>query len=176
MSNKVYISTSLDGFIADKNGGIDWLSSVPMTDELVFEFNSLMEDIDALVMGRNTFEVVKGFGGQWPYNKKVFVVSNSMSVIPKEYEDKAELIKGTASEITEHLNGNGYENLYIDGGLTIQNFLKEDLIDDMVVTTIPILLGGGKSLFGELSRQKIFKIISTKIISGLVVQNHYSKK
>jgi len=176
MSNKVYIAVSLDGFIADKDNTVDWLNSVPMTDELMSEFSDFMDSVDAVVMGRNTFEVVKGFGGEWPYNKKVFVVSNSMSSISSQYKDKVELIKGSPFEIVDFLNKNAYKNLYIDGGLTIQGFLKADLIDEMIITTIPIVLGGGKPLFGELPAPKKFNIISTKVISNIVVQNHYSKK
>jgi dihydrofolate reductase len=62
MSNRIYIATSLDGFIADKNGAIDWLSIVPVTEEVQSAFTGFMDTIDALVMGRNTFETVKGFG------------------------------------------------------------------------------------------------------------------
>lgn len=175
MSNKVYIAVSLDGYIADKNGGIDWLSMIPMTEELQSEFINFMDTIDGLVMGRNTFETVKGFGGEWPYNKKVFVVSNSMTSVPNGYEDKVELIKGLPSEIVKSLNNKGYKNLYIDGGKTIQNFLKEDLIDEMIISTIPIVLGGGKPLFGELSNFIKFKLISSKVISNLITQSHYQK-
>ena len=175
MSNRIYIAVSLDGFIADKNGAIDWLSLVPMTEEVQSEFTNFMDTIDTLVMGRNTFETVKGFGGEWPYNKKVFVVSNSMKSIPNSYADKTELIKGSPTEIVAQLNKRGYKNLYIDGGKTIQNFLKEDLIDDMIIATIPILLGGGKPLFGELPDPQKFKLVDTKVISNLMVQTHYRK-
>lgn len=82
MSNKVYIATSLDGYIADVNGGVDWLNIVPMNEEVKYAFSSFVDSIDALVMGKNTFETVKNFGGEWPYNKKVFVVSQFMNSIP----------------------------------------------------------------------------------------------
>lgn len=175
MSNKVYIATSLDGYIADKNGEIDWLNMVPLTEEAQAAFTDFMDTIDALVMGRNTFEMVKSFGGEWPYNKKVFVVSNSMNSIPYGYEDKAELIKGSPTEIVSKLNQKGYKDLYIDGGKTIQNFLKEDLIDEMIIATIPILLGGGKPLFGALANPQKFKLINTKVLSDLMVQSHFKK-
>lgn len=175
MSNKVYIATSLDGYIADKNDGIDWLDMVPMTDEVQSSFTHFMETIDALLMGRNTFEMVKSFGGEWPYTKRVFVASNSMNSIPKGYDDKAELVKGSPTEIVLQLNQKGYKNLYIDGGKTIQNFLKEDLIDDMIISSIPILLGGGKPLFGELSNPQKFKLVESKVIANLMVQTHYRK-
>lgn len=176
MSNKVYIAVSLDGYIADKNNSVDWLSMVPMDDETQKNFSNFMDTIDCLVMGRNTFEVVKSFGGEWPYNKKVFVVSNSMKSIPNGYEDKIELVKGLPTEIIKSSHSKGYNNFYIDGGKTIQNFLSEDLIDEMVISTIPILLGGGKSLFGELSESKKFEVVDTKIVSNLFTQTHYKRK
>ncbi|WP_027183018.1 dihydrofolate reductase family protein [Desulfovibrio inopinatus] len=176
MSNKIYIAVSLDGYIADKNSSVDWLNAVPMDDESQSNFNNFMDSIDCLVMGRNTFDTVKGFGGDWPYSKKVFVVSNSMKTIPNEYEDKIELINGNPTDIVKSLNNKGYNDLYIDGGKTIQNFLEEDLIDEMIIATIPILLGGGKSLFGELTTSKEFQLIDTKVVSDMYTQTHYKRK
>ncbi len=98
-----------------------------------------------------------------------------MDSIPNGYADKTELIKGSPTEIVAQLNKRGYRNLYIDGGKTIQNFLEENLIDEMIISTIPILLGAGKSLFGELSHPQKFKLIGSKVISGLMVQTHYAK-
>lgn len=175
MSNKVYIATSLDGYIADKDGGIDWLSMVPMTEEVQAAFTHFMDTVDALVMGRNTFDMVKSFGGEWPYKKRVFVVSNSMNSIPDDYKDKVELIKGSPTDIVSQLNQKGYNNLYIDGGKTIQKFLKEDLIDEMIIASIPILLGSGKPLFGVLSNPQKFRLVDSKVISNQMVQTHYRK-
>lgn len=173
MLNKVYIAVSLDGYIADKNNDIEQLNTLPMTEEVMKMFTDFMDTVDCLVMGRNTFEKAKSFGGEWTYNKKVFVVTNSMISIPNGYEDKIELIKGLPSDIVMYLKDQGYENIYIDGAKTIQNFLKEDLIDEMIITTIPIVLGGGKSLFGELPKSKKFKLINSKVISDIGVKNHY---
>lgn len=174
MSNKVYIAVSLDGYIADKNGSVDWLNIVPTSDDIKTDFPNFMETIDCLVMGRNTFEIVKSFG-DWIYDQKVFVASNSMNSIPDGYEDKIELIKGLPSEIVKSLYNKGYKNLYIDGGKTIQNFLEEDLIDEMIISVVPILLGGGKSLFGELENSKEFQLVGTKVLSNMLVQSHYKK-
>lgn len=173
MANKVYIAMSLDGYIADKNNSVEWLNILPMTEEVMDMFTNFIETIDCLVMGRNTFETVKSFEGEWPYTKKVFVVSNSMTSIPNGYENKIELIKGLPTEIVKFLGNKGYKNLYIDGGKTIQNFLKENLIDELIITTLPIVLGGGKPLFGELTSSQEFKLVNTKIISNIAVQSHY---
>ncbi len=174
MSNKVYIAVSLDGYIADTNGEINWLSMIPMTEELQSEFTNFMDGVDCLVMGRNTFETVKSFG-EWPYDKKVFVASSSMKMIPNGYEEKIELLNASALEIVKSLNEKGYKNLYIDGGKTIQNFLKEGLIDELIISTIPIVLGGGRALFAEIPSPATFKLVGSKIISKLIVQTHYQK-
>lgn len=174
MSNKVYIATSLDGYITDRNDNLDWLNIVPMNEETTNEFFKFMDSIDALVMGRNTFQKVLSFN-QWPYNKKVFVLSNTLQSIPKGYEDKAELINAKPSKIVDDLNIKGYKNLYIDGGKTIQSFLEEDLIDEITITTVPILLGGGCSLFSSLKKHIKFELVETKVLSSVAVQTRYKK-
>jgi dihydrofolate reductase len=175
MSNKVYIATSLDGYITDRNNNLDWLDIIPMESQNEDDFNNFMESIDAIVMGKNTFEKVLSFD-QWVYKKKVFVLSNSLTLIPKGYENKIEFIKGKASEIIKNLKAKGYKNLYIDGGKTIQSFLDENLIDEMTITTLPILLGGGIPLFKDTKNPIEFKLINTKIISDIALQSFYKKK
>lgn len=99
-----------------------------------------------------------------------------MTGIPKEYAEKAILVKGNLRENIEEIHNKGCYNLYIDGGKTIQSFLKEDLIDEMVLTTIPILLGGGPSLFSELPNELKFELIGTKTYLDQITQNHYKRK
>lgn len=175
MANIVFIATSLDGYIADKNGGLDWLQSVPNPNNIDMGFGSLMDRVDALVMGRNTLDVVLSFGVEWPYSKPVFVLSNTLSKVPAGYEDKVFLVKGELKEIVKSLNEQGYKDLYIDGGKTIQSFLKEDLIDELCMTTIPVLLGGGSPLFGELSASQSFKLVESQVYLDAMVQNWYRR-
>jgi len=174
--NSVFIATSLDGYIADKNGGIDWLHSIPNPDNDDMGYVEFNNGIDALVMGRITFETVLGFDVEWPYDKPVFVLSNKLKEIPESHKGKAFLVKGSMTEILDQIHEKGLYRLYIDGGTTIRNFLKEDLIDEMVLTTIPILLGGGSSLFSELPNQLNFELIGTKTYLNQVTQNHYKRK
>ena len=174
--NSVFIATSLDGFIADKNGGVDWLHSIPNPDNNDMGYVEFNNGIDALVMGRTTFETVIGFDIPWPYSKPVFVLSNKLKEIPDSHKDNAFLVNGTLTEILEQIHGKGYGRLYIDGGTTIRNFLKEDLIDEMVLTTIPILLGGGSSLFGDLPNELNFELIGTKTFLNQISQRHYKRK
>ena len=174
--NSVFIATSLDGYIADKNGGIDWLHSIPNPDNDDMGYVEFTNKIDALVMGRTTFETVLGFDVDWPYNKPVFVLSNKLKEIPESHKEKAFLVKGKLTEILDQIHERGFNSLYIDGGTTISNFLKEDLIDEMVLTTIPILLGGGSSLFSELPNELKFELIGTKTYLNQITQNHYKRK
>lgn len=173
--NRVFIATSLDGYIADKNGGIDWLHSIPNPDNDDMGYLEFNEGIEAIVMGRTTFETVCGFDVDWPYDKPVFVLSNKLKEIPESHKGKAFLVKGTLTEILDQINKKGFNNLYIDGGTTIRNFLKEDLIDEMTLTTIPILLGGGSSLFSELPNEMKFELLGTKTYLNQITQNHYKR-
>jgi len=176
MSNIVFIATSIDGYIADRNGGLEWLETVPNPDQKDLGWNPLMERIDAIVMGRRTFETVCGFDCDWPYPKPVFVLSNTLKKLPEEYADKAELVSGPLTDVVKNLHGKGYEQLYIDGGAAVQGFLKEDMIDELIITVIPILLGGGTQLFGELPEHMEFEHVSAEIMLGALVQNHYRRK
>jgi dihydrofolate reductase len=126
-------------------------------------------------MGRTTFETVCGFDMPWPYSKPVFVLSNSLKEIPEKYQDKAHLVKGPLKDILEHIHSKGFYRLYIDGGTTIQNFLKEDLIDGMVITVIPVLLGGGIPLFSTLPKQLEFECIESKVFLDKIVQNRFRR-
>lgn len=174
--NIVFIAKSLDGYIAGKNGEIDWLNSIPNPENIDMGFVKLMEHIDAIVMGRTTFELVCSFGGDWPYSRPLFVLSRTLDSIPEKYKDKAELVKGSIEEVLERIHQKGHSHLYIDGGATIQSFLKEDLIDELIITTIPILLGGGIPLFGELQQSMDFEHTESHVFLGQLVQNHYKRK
>ncbi len=174
--NIVFIAQSLDGYIAGPNGEIDWLDMVPNEEQNDMGYLALMNEVEAIVMGRKTFETVLGFGIEWPYTKPVFVLSHSMTSVPNDLSEKVFLLSGSPSEVTKTLNGKGYHNLYIDGGRTIQNFLSEDAIDELRITTIPILLGGGHSLFGALGEQILFEHVHTEVFLGELVQSHFKRK
>ena len=174
MANYVYIATSLDGFIATADGGIDWLNDITNPDQSDYGFAEFMSGIDALVMGRNTFEKVINFG-VWPYDKPVFVLSHSITELPEGMVGKAEIIKGEIHEVITLLNKRGYNNLYIDGGKVIQSFLKEDLIDELIITRIPILLGDGIPLFGKLDQNLKFKHVKTDTYNNMLVKSSYTR-
>ena len=174
MTNFVYIATSIDGFIATNDGGVDWLNDIPNPEQSDYGFTKFMSGIDAIIMGRNTFEQVITFG-TWPYDKPVFVLSNTLTEIPNGYESKVKIVSGDLNELINILHEKGYSNLYVDGGKTIQNFLKEDLIDAMIITKVPILLGDGIPLFGKLTQSMKFEHINTEVINYSLVMSYYNR-
>ena len=176
MKNIVFIATSLDGYIADRNGGLDFLQSVPNPDNDQLGFPEFMDSIDALVMGRKTYETVLGFGGNWPYTKPVFVLTNTLTSLPEHLLGKVELVDGPIKELVQSLNQRGYSNLYIDGGQLIQSFLKEDMIDELIISQIPVLIGGGVPLFGELGCHLMFEHHETEVMLNAIVRSHYSRR
>jgi len=174
MTNFVYIATSLDGFIATSDGGLDWLDEIPKPEGNDFGYADFMNDIDALVMGRKTFEKVLSFG-VWPYDKPVFVLSRGKISVPAELESKVDAVNTPPTMLVDDLKERGYQNLYVDGGFTIQTFLAEDLIDEMIITRIPVLLGTGIPLFGEFTQRLHFKHKKTNILNEMLVQSHYTR-
>lgn len=176
VKNSVYIATSIDGYIADKEGKIDWLHSVPNPENSDMGFGAFTATIDALVMGRNTFETVCGFDIPWPYEKPVFVLSNRLKTIPDDLKEKVFLVNGTLTEVLSKIHALGYKRLYIDGGTTIQSFLREDLVDELILSTIPVVLGGGVPLFGELAVAQSFELKKSDVLIGQVVQSHFVRK
>ncbi|MFT0213975.1 dihydrofolate reductase family protein [Pseudomonas sp. F1_0610] len=176
MTNIVYIATSIDGFIADENGNIDWLNCVENPGQSDYGFADFMSSIDAVVMGRTTFETVMGFGGIWPYDKPVFVLSTQLTSLPLGLPDNVQLLKGSPGFISQYLMELGYQRLYIDGGNTVQNFLAENLIDELIITRIPIVLGKGKPLFFNNENKIIFKHISTSVYFDTLVKSHYKRE
>ncbi|MBA6155339.1 dihydrofolate reductase [Tenacibaculum sp. S7007] len=174
-SNKVFIATSLDGFIADKNGNIDWLHEIPNPENIDMGYQEFTSKIDALVMGRTTYETVLGFGIEWPYQKSVFVLSTTLTKVPKNLEGKVFFVNGALKGVLEQIHKKGYNKLYIDGGKVIQSFLKEDLIDEIILTRIPVLLGEGSSLFSSLPNKLSFECVKTQIYLDKVVQNHFRR-
>lgn len=168
----VYVATSLDGFIAASDGGVDWLMEVPNPDGSDFGFGEFMRGVDALVMGRNTFEMVLGFGS-WPYHKPVFVLSSTLREIPETLAGKAEIVRGPLDELLRRLAERGFRNLYVDGGQVIQSFLAEDRVDELIITRVPIVLGEGIPLFGHMPRRLKFEHRKTEVLAGTLVKSHY---
>lgn len=172
-TNHIFIATSLDGYIADKEGSIDYLHSIPNPTGDDMGYSKFMANIDAIIMGRTTFQTICSFDIEWPYHVPVFVLSNTLTEIPEAYKGKAYLAKGPLNEVLQGINEQGFYTLYIDGGATVQSFLQEDLIDEMTITTIPVLLGGGTSLFSKLSNTLKYKCIETVLLLDTAPQSKF---
>lgn len=173
--NIVFIAKSIDGFIAGPNGEIDWLDMVPNPNKDDMGYFALMKEVDAIVMGRVSFETVLGFNIPWPYAKHVFVLSKTLDSIPDELQDKVSLTRGPLEDILTDIRLKGYANLYIDGGKTVQNFLEKDLIHELRITTLPIVLGKGIPLFGLLDQRLEFEHVKTEVFLNQLVQSHYKR-
>lgn len=174
MKTRVYIATSLDGFIARKGGDLDWLT--PFEDKEAFSrYRKFMSTIDAVVIGRGTFEKVLTFPS-WPYRQKVFVLSSSLKKAPAKLRRKVTVLSLKPVDLLRYLPDRGISGVYIDGGIVIQDFLRADCIDEMIITRVPVLLGSGIPLFGTLGRDLAFEHKHTRVFSNGLVQSHYVRK
>ena len=172
MVNSVYIAVSLDGFIAENDGGLDWLNNIPNPEHSDYGFVEFMNGVDAIVMGRKTFEKVLEFN-EWIYTKPVFVLSSTLQIVPDDLQNKVQIVSGNVDDVVDSLHSDGYLNLYIDGGLTIQKFLKADLIDQMVITTVSKILGSGIPLFGNIGTLRTFKLEKVEMLNENLVKHYY---
>src|SRR5262245_8696995 len=168
---------SVDGFIARRDDRLDFLDTSDGSDleggPESHGFEEFIASVDALVMGRRTYDVVLGFG-QWPYGRKpVFVLSKRrLKKAPKGAV--VERLSGEPAEVIAELEKRGLEHLYVDGGATIQRFLAAGLIDRLVLSRVPVLVGRGISLFGKLPRDVRLKHVATRTFRGGMVQTEYS--
>ena len=169
MKATVFVGTSLDGFIARNDGSFDFLDAGGNEPHGYEEF---MASVDALVIGRKTYEVVLSLGG-WHYgDKPVFVLSHH-DLQPAPAEAVVERVSGEPSEIVSKLERRGIEHIYVDGGFTIQEFIRARLIQRLIVTRVPVLIGEGIPLFGKLPHDIPLKHISTRQFTGGLVQSEY---
>ncbi|HEU4789190.1 MAG TPA: dihydrofolate reductase family protein [Flavobacterium sp.] len=173
MKTTAYIGTSLDGFIARKDGEIDWLTQFE-NQEINQSYTEFINEIDAIVIGRGTFEKVLTFP-TWFYQQKVFVLSTQIKEIPNNLKEKVTLLSMEPKELLHYLSNEGYSNIYVDGGKVIQSFLKENLLNELIITRVPVLIGKGIPLFGPLYKDLSFKHIQTKVYSNGLVKSHYER-
>jgi dihydrofolate reductase len=165
----VFVGTSLDGFIARRDHDIDWLPSDGGGEEL--GFNEFLSTVDAIVMGRNTYDKVLTFG-EWPYGNKRIVVLSSRD-LPAGAGPAVERMHGPPPEVVSRLAASGARHLYVDGGITIQRFLREGLIDRLVITRVPVLIGDGIPVFGPLPHDVKLRHVKTREFSSGLVQSEY---
>ncbi len=168
MKCSVFIATSMDGFIATTDGGVDWLQTAgnqeaDMEDLADMGMISYMQSVDCMIMGRKCMEKIDSFNlppEQWPYgDTRIIVLSNTLSEAPKSMKDKVEMYSGDLNDLLKKLESEGHKHAYVDGGTTIQHFIELKLISEITITRAPILLGEGISLFGKVEKLLTFKLI-----------------
>ena len=166
LKTSVYIATSIDGFIAGENGDSDWLDAanlmVPEGEDL--GYNTFMDSIDVLIMGRKTYEKVISFK-EWPYGEKpVIVLSRNKIFIPNVLSQCVSHSSESPKESYERLTSEKCGRLYIDGGITIQGSLNDGLINDITITIIPVILGSGIPLFSNIRNDISLKHVATNLL------------
>lgn len=177
MKISVYIATSLDGFIARPDGSLDWLpgadgDGIETVGGDDYGYGEFMASVDVLVMGRNTFDTVLGFG-DWPYTLPVRVLGTRPIAVPPDLADRVEWMSGTPGEISDALAQQGFGRVYIDGGVTIQRFLRAGWVDRLIITRVPVLIGSGIPLFGELDADTPLQHVATQAFDNGFVQSTY---
>ncbi|MDH0063354.1 dihydrofolate reductase family protein [Leclercia adecarboxylata] len=173
VSTHVFIAVSLDGYIARQDGDIDWLlqRDDPTEDH---GYTAFIADKEWIVMGRGSYEKVLTFK-EWPYDRPVLVLSRQLAdtPVPEALKGKVQFSRLTPKEVLNDLAAQNVQRVYLDGGQVIQSFLREGLVADIVITTVPVLLGSGKPLFGSLSRDINLTLLSSRSFPSGLVQSHY---
>ncbi|NUT14344.1 MAG: dihydrofolate reductase [Cupriavidus sp.] len=173
ITGHVFIATSLDGFIARPDGDIGWLleRDDPAEDH---GYTAFIADKDAIVMGRGSYEKVVKMG-EWAYDRPVLVLSRQLAgtPVPDALLGKVRFCDATPKEAMAQLEAEGVQRVYVDGGQVVQSFLREGLIADMVVTTVPVLIGAGKPLFGALPHDVSLTLESSRHFPSGLVQSSY---
>jgi dihydrofolate reductase len=169
MQASVFIGTSVDGFIARPNGALDFL---PPNGGEPHGYVQFMATIDAIVIGRKTFETVLAFP-EWPYAKPVFVLTSNPGALTAPPDADCEIMNGTPEEVVARLSKRGIAHIYVDGGVTVQRFLAARLIQRLIITRVPVLIGEGIPLFGRLPRDIRLEHVETRSYRSGLVRSEY---
>lgn len=176
----VFIATSLDGFIARGDGTLDWLTGRPAAEETGehdpdqdFGYGAFLATVQALFMGRGTFDVVQAFDGAWPYPLPVYVwTSDAAGIQPKPGAD-VRPVSGSLDDALVRLRTDGIGRVYVDGGATIRTWLRAGLVDRMTISTVPVLIGEGIPLFGGTGPDIALELERSEVFAGGMVQRTY---
>ena len=172
MKTSVFVGTSLDGFIARQDGAFDFLTADGGDAAASNGYDEFFATVDAVLLGRNTYEIVLPFPS-WPYGSKPVFVLTSRALGPAPAGAVVEPVSGSPPEVLSQLAARGFQHLYIDGGLTIQQFLRAGLIQRIVITRVPVLVGTGVSLFGAIETDIHLTLVSSRTLAGGAVQSEY---
>lgn len=173
ISAHIFIATSLDGYIARLDGGIDWLIArdAPGEDHGYHDF---IADKDLIVMGRGSYEKAQEFT-PWPYDRPVLVLSRQLAgtPVPDALQGKLRFSDASPAEAMADLARQGVRRVYLDGGQLVQSFIRAGLVEDMVITTVPVLIGAGRPLFGTLPRDCGLALVASRSFPSGLVQSTY---
>jgi dihydrofolate reductase len=169
MKASVFVGTSLDGFMARVDGSLDFL---PPGGGEPHGYEEFMATVDALVIGRNTYEVVLAFD-KWPYAQKPVFVLSTRRLAKAPTGAIVEHMEGSPAHVVSQLEKRGIQHIYVDGGITIQAFLRAGLVQHLTITRVPVLIGTGIPLFGATERDILLKHIATRAYASGLVQSEY---
>jgi dihydrofolate reductase len=169
MPVSVFVGTSVDGFIARPDGALDFL---PPGGGEPHGYNEFIATVDAIVIGRKTFDTVLAME-DWPYGNKRVVVLSSRPVDLSRARGMVEQMAGSPAEIVSRLAASGAHHLYVDGGITIQGFLRAGLVQRLVITRVPVLIGEGIPLFGSVPHDVPLHHVATRHYPSGLVQSEY---
>ena len=169
MRASTFIGVSLDGFIARPDGALDWLDHAGNVDH---GYNAFMASVDALVIGRHTYETVLGFGS-WPYGAKPVYALSSSPLKPAPSGATLHHLGGEPQAVVAELEARGVQHAYVDGGVTIQRFLRAGLIHRLVINQLPVLIGQGIPLFASVDHDILLRHVRTETFSTGLVQTEY---
>lgn len=172
MKTTVFVGVSVDGFLARANGELDFLDAAGSEPHGYEEFIS---SVDTVVIGRKTFEIVMRFD-TWPYAKRRVVVLSDHRLdlsAASARGGRVEQMSGRPAEISLRLSAEGAQHVYVDGGVTIQSFLREGLIQRLVISRVPVLIGSGIPLFGALPSDVLLRHVATRAFQSGLVQSEY---
>jgi dihydrofolate reductase len=175
MTRKVilYIAVSLDGYIAQPNDDLGFLSIVEQEGE-DYGYNDFIETIDAVIVGRKTYEKVISMGIDFPHaDKDAYIITRT----PRPQKGNVKFYTGQLKALVEKLKTEAGKNIFCDGGAEIVNeLLKDDLIDEFIISIIPILLGNGTKLFKDGRPETKLELTSIKSFEKGLAQLHYQRK
>jgi len=182
MKCSVYIATSVDGYIATSDGGVDWLHTAGNLEADMgsedMGFQSFMDSVDCMIMGRKCMEMISNMNltsDQWFYGDiRIVVLSNTVKEPPINLRGKVEMYSGDIQSLIVKLESCGLKHAYIDGGSTITSFINLELINEMTITKIPVLLGEGIPLFGKINKKVKLENAKASAFPNDFIQVKYS--
>ena len=167
----IYIAVSLDGCIARADGSIDWLDAMQLPGE-DYGYAEFFAAIDTIVLGRATSDRVLTFG-DWPFAGRKVVVLTHRPLASKHGERGHD---GALVPLLRSLAAAGARRVYLDGGEAIRQGLRDDLVDEMTLSTVPILLGDGRPLFDRGLPESGWTLLSTRGFASGLVQSSYRRR